>query len=63
MSAMPEWVKQARAYFKFIEAVAKAFETNCQCETCRLIREWAQSAQSAIPLPGVRSHGRGSGPT
>ena len=63
MSQMPEWVRQARAYFKLIEAVARAFETNCQCESCKLLREWAQTAQSAMPFPGVRSPGRGSGPT
>jgi len=45
MSEKPGWLKRASSYALLITAVIKAFDSNCECDVCKLLREWAKSVE------------------
>jgi len=47
---MPSWLKAAKTSALLIMATVKAFETGCSCEACKILREWARSAEK-VPMP------------
>ena len=47
---MPPWLKAAKTSALLIMATVKAFETGCSCEACKILREWARSAEK-VPMP------------
>jgi hypothetical protein len=42
MNDKPQWLIEFRRRTALIDAIEKAFDSNCQCEVCRKLREVAK---------------------
>jgi len=46
----PGWLERASSYALLIAAVNSAYDHNCDCEACRLLRRWAESVRAPVEL-------------
>jgi hypothetical protein len=51
MSGMPRWLDEYRKRAKLMDILVKAFETNCDCEVCKMLREWAMELDQSLNMP------------
>jgi len=54
---MPDWIVEGRRAVLIYDILAAAFEENCDCSTCQLIRQnisFLERIFKPRPLPGER---------
>ena len=54
-SRVPEWIREYRRRTMLIEAIAKAYEIECDCEVCQMIREVGDELGEVFLGGGSRS--------
>ena len=51
MSKMPRWLVEYRRRARFMDILAKAFESDCDCEVCEELRKWAMELDEEFTPP------------